>query len=386
MFLKIRKVFILNKEIFLGEELLACFRLEDLKLFHTGKFEVYPQKNSDVTEKNIPHVMFRLFARGINGKYLVQKNSDSISSPIIYKPNLSYEDIEYMANLVFKEKFGKDLLSLRFYKMYFEQNKFCYVLIGMISDDKSPSVKLTVNKSNFYSKMDLKKELRSGIWENDIKEIWYEIIDGAADTLFENMIEEITNPVKSEVSGEVNPSGVGLIIGRFQPPHKGHLHLISKSLQYVKELKIGIGSSQFSDQIKNPFTYDERKLLLNLSLSDTGINSNRYTMFPIPDKFDIYEWVDTVIDSVGEFDLICTNNLWIGRLFQRENKKLIYGLKFDFEKYNGSKIREMIFRNQPMWVQLVPKSVYLYITTPDVMKKMKKISKSIKKPVGSKHK
>jgi nicotinamide-nucleotide adenylyltransferase len=380
MFLKIKKVFILKKDIFLGEELLACFRLENLKLFNTGKFEVYPQKNSDVTEKNIPHVMFRLFARGINGKYLVQKNSDSISSPIIYKPNLSYEDIEYMANLVFKEKFGKDLLSLRFYKMYFEQNKFCYVLIGVISDDKSSSVKLTVNKSNFYSKMDLKKELGSGIWENDIKEIWYEIIDGAADTLFENMIEEITNPVKSEVSGEVNPLEVGLIIGRFQPPHKGHLHLIIKSLEYVKELKIGIGSSQFSDQIDNPFTYDERKLLLNLSLSDTGIIPKSYAIFPIPDKFDIFKWIDTVIDSVGEFDIIFTNNLWIGRLFQRENKKLVYGLKFDFEKYNGSKIREMIFKNQPMWMELVPKSVYMYITTPEIMKRMKIISKSITKP------
>ncbi len=376
----------MNNDIFLGEELLACFKLEDLKLFHTGKFEVYPQKNSDVTEKNIPHVMFRLFARGINGKYLVQKNSDSISSPIIYKPNLSYEDIEYMVKVAFKEKFGKDLLALRFHKMYFEQNKFCYVFIGVVSDDKSPSMKLTVNKSKFYSKMELKKELESGIWETNIKEIWNEIINGAADTLFENIMEEITTPVKSEVSGEINPSGVGLIIGRFQPLHKGHLHLISKSLEHVKELKIGIGSSQFSDQIENPFNYDERKLLLNLSLSNTGIIPKRFAIFPIPDKFNIYEWVDTVIDSIGEFDIIFTNNLWIGRLFQRENKKLIYGLKFDFEKYNGSKIREMIYRNQPMWVQLVPKSVYMYITAPDIMKRMKKISKIVKKPVGSKHK
>lgn len=376
----------MNKDIFLGEKLLACFKLEDLKLFHTGKFEVYPQKKSDVTEKNIPHILFRLFVRKKNGKFMLRVKSDTLSRPVIFKPNLSYEDIEYMASVAFKEKFGKDLLSLRFYKMYFEQNKFSYVFIGVVSDDESPSVKLTVNKSNFYSKMELKKELESGIWENDIKKIWNEIINGAADTLFENIIEEITNPVKSEVSGEINPSGIGLIIGRFQPPHKGHLHLISKSLEYVKELKIGIGSSQFSDQIKNPFTYDERKLLLNLSLSDTGIIPNSYTIFPIPDKFNIYDWVDTVIDSVGEFDIIFTNNLWIGRLFQRENKKLIYGLKFDFEKYNGSKIREMIYRNQPMWVQLVPKSVYLYITTPDMMKKMKKISKSIKKPVSSKHK
>jgi len=260
--------------------------------------------------------------------------------------------------------------------MYFEHDKFCYVFIGVL-EDKSPALKTSVIKTAFYSKTELKKDLESGIWENETKEIWNELIDGAADSLFENMIEEITHRVKNDVSEEADLSGVGLIIGRFQPLHKGHIHLIRKSLEYVEELKIGIGSSQFSDQIKNPFTYDERKLFLNLSLSDTGIIPKRYAIFPIPDKFDIFKWVDT--------DIIFTNNLWIGRLFQRENKKLIYGLKFDFEKYNGSKIREMIFRNQPMWMELVPKSVYMYITTPEIMKKMKKISKSITKPVESKH-
>ena len=373
----------MKKDVFLDEELLACFELKNLKMFHTGKFEVFPKIKSEVNEKNIPHVMFRLFVKQKEGKFLITKKSDTISGPVIYKPNLSYEDIEYMVNGAFKEKFRKDLLTLRFYKIYFEQDKIYYVFIGIVLADKSPDLKKTVNNFAFYSKTELKKDLESGIWENDIKEIWNELIDGAADPLFENMIEEITHRVKNEILEEANSSGVGLIIGRFQPLHKGHVHLIRKSLEYVKELKIGIGSSQFSDQIKNPFTYDERKLLLNLSLSDTGIIPKRYAIFPVPDRFDIFKWVDTVIDSVGEFDIIFTNNLWIGRLFQRENKKLIYGLKFDFEKYNGSKIREMIFKNQPMWVQLVPKSVYLYITTPDIMKKMKKISKSIKKPVES---
>ena len=35
---------------------------------------------------------------------------------------------------------------------------------------------------------------------------------------------------------------VGLLVGRFQPFHKGHLHLIEKSLNLVDMLVVGIGS------------------------------------------------------------------------------------------------------------------------------------------------
>ncbi|HDM88409.1 MAG TPA: nicotinamide-nucleotide adenylyltransferase, partial [Candidatus Bathyarchaeota archaeon] len=38
----------------------------------------------------------------------------------------------------------------------------------------------------------------------------------------------------------------GLFIGRFQPPHLGHLHAIKQALEECDELIIVIGSSQYS--------------------------------------------------------------------------------------------------------------------------------------------
>ena len=49
----------------------------------------------------------------------------------------------------------------------------------------------------------------------------------------------------------------GLLIGRFQPFHFGHLEAIRFGLSKVDKLFIGIGSSNKSHQERNPFTADE---------------------------------------------------------------------------------------------------------------------------------
>ena len=49
-----------------------------------------------------------------------------------------------------------------------------------------------------------------------------------------------------------------LLIGRFQPFHKGHLAVIKKILGEADELIIVVGSSQHRDVVENPFSAEER--------------------------------------------------------------------------------------------------------------------------------
>ena len=42
----------------------------------------------------------------------------------------------------------------------------------------------------------------------------------------------------------------GLLIGRMQPVHNGHIQIIEKTLNYVDEVVIGIGSAQLSHELK----------------------------------------------------------------------------------------------------------------------------------------
>ena len=394
----------LNDDI---EEQLACFKLEDHKYFHTGMLShyVYPMSHSKAHDDDIPHIIIRLFAKTLDGKYLVQKRSkkkkhhkgrwtDSASGHVRCSKPFKYEDIEKTVERELSEEMGCNLLDLRFYKMHLanigiDKHELNYIYVGIV-DEKLNTLNDEVNEeSGFYSESELinllklpeviktKKKPAQKTWVEISKEIWKVTIDGELDYLFNDMAEEINN--SSQNNNELTDKlTTGLLIGRFQPLHLGHMYLIEKSLDYVTNLKIGIGSSQFSDKIDNPLSYDERKLFLDLSMADINIPISNYNIFPIPDQFDFKKWIDFIIKTVGDFDVIFTNNLWIGRIFQLHGKKLIYGLKFNFEIYNGTKIRNLIYKEKAKWTVLVPKSVRRYISEPEILKRLKKISKNKK--------
>ena len=69
-----------------------------------------------------------------------------------------------------------------------------------------------------------------------------------------------------------------LFIGRFQPFHLGHLHVIKKYYNKYDILFIGIGSSQYHHTAENPFTYEERKSMIELTLNAGQINNYRITI------------------------------------------------------------------------------------------------------------
>ena len=58
----------------------------------------------------------------------------------------------------------------------------------------------------------------------------------------------------------------GLLIGRFQPFHLGHLDAVNFALSQVENLWISIGSSNKSHEQRNPFTADERKEMITNSI------------------------------------------------------------------------------------------------------------------------
>ena len=65
----------------------------------------------------------------------------------------------------------------------------------------------------------------------------------------------------------MNSKKRGLLIGRMQPVHNGHIEIIKQILEEVDEIIIGIGSAQLSHELKNPFTAGERLMMLNQALA-----------------------------------------------------------------------------------------------------------------------
>jgi len=132
----------------------------------------------------------------------------------------------------------------------------------------------------------------------------------------------------------------GLIIGRFQPFHKGHLYLVKKALEYVDEIIIGVGSVNINNY-ENPFNFKERKKLINISLKKHKLINKIKNIVPIddyPDDDDI--WLEELKKKTGNFNVVFGNNEWVNGILEAREVKV---MRFPFYKrhiYEGKKIRE----------------------------------------------
>ncbi|KKM66200.1 hypothetical protein LCGC14_1483550, partial [marine sediment metagenome] len=150
---------------------------------------------------------------------------------------------------------------------------------------------------------------------------------------------------------------IALFIGRFQPLHHGHIYVLKNILKSYKKVKIGIGSSQLSNTINDPFTSEERKKFFKAVFDKRRISSNQYEIYEIPDIFNAKKWVDHVISIVGEFNSVFSNSHWVRELFFNKEIKVSKKTTIFNKKYNGNNIRNLILKNNKKWRILVPKEV-----------------------------
>ena len=140
-------------------------------------------------------------------------------------------------------------------------------------------------------------------------------------------------------------------IGRFQPVHSAHLEIIRRALQLADQVIIIVGSANQPRTYKNPFTSQERELMLRESIKDlTGapirIEHNIDTIY------NDQAWATRVQGLVAKNTLSSDKIGIIGhdkdestfylKMFpqwKRENVELI-------EPLNATDIRDLYFRKQ----------------------------------------
>ena len=143
-----------------------------------------------------------------------------------------------------------------------------------------------------------------------------------------------------------------LFIGRFQPFHKGHLKAIKYLSDKYDEIIIGVGSSQYSNTVENPFSSDERMLMIRESLKQENIKN--YKIILIPDIHNPPKWVDHVLSIISDFDVVVTNNDLTKKLFLEKGFKIKKTLLYNKKEYSGRVIRKRISDNES-WENFVPK-------------------------------
>src|SRR5579863_5404796 len=143
----------------------------------------------------------------------------------------------------------------------------------------------------------------------------------------------------------------GLLIGRFQPFHIGHLSAVKFALSQVENLWIGIGSSNKSNEKRNPFTADERKEMILSSLDPES--ANKIEVYYVPDTGDHDKWTYHVDTIVPKYDIVFSNDDFTLSLYKKRGIKVIPVTLLQREMVSGTNIREMIAREKD-WYSLVP--------------------------------
>ncbi len=153
---------------------------------------------------------------------------------------------------------------------------------------------------------------------------------------------------------------IALLIGRFQPFHKGHLHAVKYILDRHSFLYIGVGSALDSHTKRNPFTFSERLEMIRLALDEAGISNDKYYVIPIPDSRYHSTWVSIVKMLIPKFDVVYSNDPLTRILMQENGYEVEHIPYFQREVYTGEEFRNRVVSNGE-WEELVPRAVYNYI-------------------------
>jgi len=160
---------------------------------------------------------------------------------------------------------------------------------------------------------------------------------------------------------------IALLIGRFQPFHKGHLYLVKKALQNAEKLVIGIGSASIYDE-NNPLDYETRRKIIKTVVYKEKIEDRVIKTVPLDDFFNDEKWLDNVKKQVGNFDLVVGNNEWTNKIMEKAGYRI---KRFPYYKqflYEGWRIRKLI-KERKKWQDRMPSYIIKWLENNLTIKK-----------------
>jgi nicotinamide-nucleotide adenylyltransferase len=150
----------------------------------------------------------------------------------------------------------------------------------------------------------------------------------------------------------------GMMVGRFQPFHKGHLAAVHHILSEVEELVLIIAAAEQAFKAKNPFTAGERYEMIHQTLIDElGKNRTKVLIVTAPDINDYSLWPFHLKRLSPSFEIVYTHNHITKLLFNNHEIAVKTLPTFHHEKWNGTNIRKLMSQKNAKWKKLVPKAV-----------------------------
>lgn len=171
----------------------------------------------------------------------------------------------------------------------------------------------------------------------------------------------------------------GMMMGRFQPFHLGHLDLVRQILKECDEVLITITSSQFNYLEKDPFTAGERIDMIHDSLQESGLDMRKCIVVALENQFNIATWPSYLKSMLPHFDKVYSGNNYVKMLLSDFGVDVVTPVFLDRKKYNATRIRLMIVSNE-RWQVLVPPAVSKFLDKINAKNRLEIICKSDTKP------
>jgi bifunctional NMN adenylyltransferase/nudix hydrolase len=159
-------------------------------------------------------------------------------------------------------------------------------------------------------------------------------------------------------AGRGPAADLAVFIGRFQPLHLGHLHIMREALKSARQLLVLVGSPRGPRTFRNPFTYAERERMIRTALKAEELD--RVKVLPVPDTlYNDEAWIGGVqIAVMGHAAQIGAktialvgyskdNTSYYLKRFPQWGAIRVDGIRVGGEVISGTKIRDRIFRFEP---------------------------------------
>jgi len=145
---------------------------------------------------------------------------------------------------------------------------------------------------------------------------------------------------------------VGLVIGRFQPFHNGHVYLFEKAFDQCEKIIIGVGSTNRKNK-NNPWSANERRLMLERFVNKNGYSDRVLKIVNLDDNPDDDVWFENLYKKTGPFDVTLGNNEWNNEIIKKHGIEVIYTGLHNREELEGYKIRALML-SKKSWKSRVP--------------------------------
>ncbi|MFQ5782801.1 MAG: nicotinamide-nucleotide adenylyltransferase [Nitrosopumilus sp.] len=162
----------------------------------------------------------------------------------------------------------------------------------------------------------------------------------------------------------------GLMIGRFQPFHLGHLEALRFALSKVDKLWVGLGSSNKSPEKNNPFSAEERKEMILSSIDDSI--KEKISIYSIPDLDNHAKWIENIDTIVPKFDIVFSNDELTNHLYSKRDIQVIPIPFLKRDVLSGTNIRDLIISDQK-WDDLVPEGTKNFLINTSAKERLKNL-------------